>query len=267
MARAFAPYAAVLRSRLRSQVSYRASFATDLVSSLLTGLTELAEVWILFTAASVLGGLDLAGGLLLFGLSSFSFSIADLVVGHIERVPRYVLSGQLDVFYLRPQPILAQLITSDISLKRLVRTAVGVVSLTLGLLWSSVHWTPARVAMLALSLALGWVVFSASFVVAASIAFFVLDSDEIANAVTYGGSYAARQPASVFPIPLRAVFAFVVPVAFVGYLPTLVLLGLGGPALLPAGLAWALPLVAALFWGVALVCWRAGMRHYQSGGG
>ncbi|MDO4784679.1 MAG: ABC-2 family transporter protein [Propionibacteriaceae bacterium] len=263
----WAPYRAVLASRLRSQTAYRGSFAADLFASLLTAGIELAEVWIVFSSVKVLGGLSLAGGMVLFGLASTSFSLADLCVGHVDRLPRYILSGQFDVFYLRPQPLLAQLMTSEISLRRIARTLIGAVALVLGLSWARVEWTLPAGLMLGLALVCGWALFAAVFVAAAAAQFFLIRGDELVNAATYGGSYAARQPASLFPVPLRLAFAFIVPAAFVAYLPTLVILGQPGPDYLPSGLAWGLPAVAGISWAVALVAWRCGVRHYQSGGG
>jgi len=118
-----AAYRAVLGSRMQSQRSYRVSFAVDLASSLLVGVVELAEVWVLFHAVNRIGGLDLAQILLVFGLADLCFSLADLSFGHCDRMPSYVRAGTLDVFYLRPQPLLLQLVTSDISLRRLARAA------------------------------------------------------------------------------------------------------------------------------------------------
>ncbi|MEC9053158.1 MAG: ABC transporter permease, partial [Actinomycetota bacterium] len=57
---ALAPYRAVLASRIRSQAGYRTSFGLDLGSSVLVGLTELAEVAVLFTSVSAIGGFDRA---------------------------------------------------------------------------------------------------------------------------------------------------------------------------------------------------------------
>jgi len=45
-----AAYRAVLGSRMQSQRSYRISFTVDLAGSLLVGVVELAEVWVLFRA-------------------------------------------------------------------------------------------------------------------------------------------------------------------------------------------------------------------------
>ena len=263
----FTPYRAVLASRLRSQRAYRAGFALDLGSSLLVGLTELAEVWIIFHNVRVLGGLDFHAVLLLFGLSNLAFSAADLLVGHVDTLPTYIRAGTVDAFYLRPLPLLAQLVTSEISLRRLTRIAVAAVALGLGLTLNDIDWDPATVAMLVVAAVFGTAIFAGLFVCAASLQFFLVNGSELTNSFTYGGSYAASQPASIFPTPLRLVFGYLFPVAFTAYLPTLAVLGLPGPAGLPTWLAWLTPVAAAWVWLMALLLWRWGTRHYQGGGG
>jgi len=262
-----APYRAVLGSRVRSQRSHRASFAVDLLGSLLVGLVELAEVLVLYRSVPVLGGLDLRQVLLVFGLADVCFSLADLVVGHCDTLPTYLRAGTLDVFYLRPQPLLAQLVTSDISLRRLARVGVGVVALVTGLVLAGPGWSPSAAALLAMSLVFGTLTFAAMFVLAAGLQFFVVNGPELTNAFVYGGRYAASQPATVWSRPLQAVFGFAFPVAFTAYLPVLALLGLPGPDWLPSWLGWCTPLAALWAWAAATLVWRSGVRHYQGGGG
>ncbi|GAB2455080.1 ABC-2 family transporter protein [Nocardioides hungaricus] len=262
-----APYRAVLASRLRSQRSYRANFLLDLASSLLVGVVELAEVWVLFRAVERLGGLDFAAILLVFGLADLTFSLADLAFGHCDTLPTYLRAGTLDVFYLRPQPLLLQLITSEISLRRLARAAVGLVALVAGLAVNDVRWEVDAVALLALALVSGVATFSAMFVWAAGAQFYLLDGAEATNAFVYGGRYAATQPASVWGRPLVLVFGFFFPMAFTAYLPVVTLLGLPGPDWMPGWLGWCAPLAALWAWALALATWRAGVRHYQGGGG
>jgi ABC-2 type transport system permease protein len=261
------PYRAVLASRIRAQRAYPASFALDLFGSLFVGLTELAEVWVVFHNVRVLGGLDFDAVLLLFGLSNVAFSLADLVVGHLDTLPTYIRMGTLDSFYLRPQPVLAQLMTSELALRRLARVGVGAAALAAGLARNHVSWDAGTVAMLLIAVGFGSAIFAGLFVCAASLQFFLVNGAELTNSFTYGGSYAASQPASIFPTPLKLVFGYLVPVVFTAYLPTLAILRLPGPAGLPAWAAWLTPVAAAWVWGLALLLWRWGTKHYQGGGG
>ncbi|MBF6333082.1 ABC-2 family transporter protein [Nocardia transvalensis] len=263
----FTPYAAVLGSRMRSQQAYPLSFAADMLSSLLVGVVEFAEVWVIYHNVRVLGGLDMDAMLLLFGLSNLAFAIAQIAVGHTDTLPTYIRLGTLDAFHLRPQPLLMQLITSDISLRRLARAGVAAAVLGAGLLTNDIAWTASHFALLVVSLATGIAIFAGLFVCAAGLQFFLIDGAELTNSFTYGGSFAAQQPTSVFGHPMKLVFGFAVPVAFVAYLPTIALLGLPGPEWLPAWLAWWTPAAALWIWVLALTCWRLGVRHYQGGGG
>ncbi|HET8599150.1 MAG TPA: ABC-2 family transporter protein [Segeticoccus sp.] len=260
-------YRAVLASRVRAQRSYRTSFAIDVASSFLVGLVELAEVWIIYHNVHALGGLDFHAILLVFGLADLAFSLADLAVGHCDTLPTYVRAGTLDVFYLRPQPLLAQLVTSDISLKRIARAVVGAAALAIALVVNDIHWSVSTVALLVLGFVSGAVIYAGLFVCAAGMQFFLINGAELTNSFVYGGRYAATQPASVWPGPLKLVFGFLFPVAFTAYLPALAVLGLPGPALLPAWLAWCTPLAAVWVCLMAAGLWRLGTRHYQGGGG
>lgn len=262
-----APYRAVLASRARSQRSYRTSFAVDLASSFLVGLVELAEIWVLFHNVVELGGLEFAQILLVFGLAEMTYSLADLSFGHCDTLPTYLRAGTLDVFYLRPQPLLLQLITSDVSLRRLARAAVGTIALVAGLVVNDIDWSATSVALLVVAAVSSYATFAGMFVWAGGLQFFLVDGAEMTNAFVYGGRYAATQPASVWSRPLMVVFGFLFPMAFTAFLPTLALLGIEGPDWLPAWLGWCGPLAALWTWATALLCWRWGVRHYQGGGG
>jgi viologen exporter family transport system permease protein len=262
-----APYRAIVASRLRAQSAYRGSFVADLFGSLTLGATEFAELWALFHNIDALGGLDWHAMLMVFGIGEFTFSLADLIVGHLDTIPTYIRAGTLEAFYLRPLSLLGQLITSEIGLRRLTRMGVAAVVATYGFMANDIAWSPGVVAMLALTLVMGVALFCGVFIWAAGAQFFLVNGSEFTNAITYGGSYASKQPTSIFPNPLMVFFTFVVPVAFVAYLPTLWILGLPGPAGLPSWLAWFSPVAVAVTWGVAWLLWRVGTRHYQGGGG
>ncbi|GAB6899231.1 ABC transporter permease [Kineosporia succinea] len=261
------PYRVLLGARVRAQSSYRASFGLDLLTSLLIGLVELAEVWVLYRSVDGIGGLDLTAALLVFGLADTAFSIADLVVGHLDTLPQYLRAGTFDVFCLRPQPLLAQLVTSDISLRRLTRVAVGITVLTGALITADVPLTPENALLLLLALVAGTLICAGIFVAAAGAQFFLVDASEMTNAIVYGGRYASTHPAAVWSRPLVALFGFGVPMAFAGYLPTLTLLDLPTPWNLPGWAGWLAPLAALWTAVVAGLSWRLGTRHYQGGGG
>ena len=261
------PYRVLLASRARAQMQYRTSFVTDVLGTLGAGLAEFAEVWVIFHNVDVLGGLDFTAALLVFALSNLAFALADMVVGHLDQLPTYIRAGQVDAFYVRPLPLLAQLVTSDLSLRRVGRMSVAVVALVVALTTASVSWSWATVALLVLTVVSGTAIFAALFTAAGGLQFFLVDGSEFTNAFTYGGSYAAQQSQQVFPNLLRIFWMFVVPTAFVAYVPAVAILDLPGDPFVPTWLAWCTPLAAVFAWALAALCWRVGTRHYEGAGG
>jgi ABC-2 type transport system permease protein len=263
----FAPYRALIGSRVRSQLSYRTSFGADVLASFASGVAEFVEIYAIFHSVPQLGGLDFGGSVLLFGLATLGFALGDLVAGQMDGIPAFLRAGTLDVMLVRPLSLLGQLLSTDVSLRRFGRASTGVVALVAALLVVDVSWTPARLALLLLTPLTGAALFAAVFVLAGAVQFWLLDGSEVTNAFSYGGAYASQYPAALLSLPLRLVFTFVIPASFVGYLPTLAILGLPGPPGVPTWLAWWTPAVAVLFWLLTLGAWRLGVRHYTGGGG
>jgi ABC-2 type transport system permease protein len=260
-------YRVVLGARLRSQLTYRTSFGLDVLGSAMVGLTDFVEVYVIFHNVPTLGGLSASAAFLVFGLSTLGFAIANALCGELDTMPTFIRTGTLETMLLRPMPLLAQIVTGDVRLKRLGGATVGVGVLVVGLLLVDVRWTWQRVALLVISPLSGAAVFGALFVVAGAVQFWLVDAAEVTNGFTYGSAYASRYSGGAMPLPVRLLFAFVVPAAFTAYLPALAILGLPGPPWLPSWLGWCAPLVGALAWAFALLLWRRGVRHYTGAGG
>lgn len=259
-------YRELIRSRVAAQASYRTSFGLDIAAQVLLAVVEFAEVYVVFHQVESLGEFSFAEVTLMFGLATAAFGISDAVVGHLDRLPFYLRTGQLDAFLLRPLSTLGQLVTSDFSLRRLGRIGTSLVILTVALIAVDVEWTPARVALLVVTPVAGAVIFSAVFVATSAVGFWLVEGMEFVNGFTYGGNYLSSFPFTVFGTAIRRLFTFVVPVAFVAYLPALALLGREDPMGLPAWTSWSAVPVALLTCGAAGLAWRAGLRQYVGAG-
>ena len=264
---AFAAYRTVLGSRLRSQVSYRVSFGVDLITSFLTTAGEFLEIYVILLLVPSLGGLDLTQAAFVFALSNVAFGLGDMVFGQLDSMSSFLRLGRLEALLVRPMPLMAQLITSDLQLRRLGRVAVGVVLLVIVVGRLDVDWTAGRVWLLVATPFIGAAIFGGLFAIAGGLQFFLLDGAEFTNGFTYGGSYASQLPGAALIAPLRILFTFVIPATVVAYLPTLLILGLPGPHYLPAWLGWFGPLFVVWTWLLAMVSWRSGVRHFTGAGG
>jgi ABC-2 type transport system permease protein len=110
------------------------------------------------------------------------------------------------------------------------------------------------------------VIFGAVFVATATVAFWWIESGEIANGLTYGGLAFTQYPITIYNALFRRLFAYAVGFAFVAYYPTLALVDRPDPLGAPAFLGYAAPAIAVMAAVAAGVVWRTGVRHYRSTG-
>ncbi|MGW4111957.1 ABC transporter permease [Actinosynnema sp. NPDC004786] len=259
-------YAKLVRARLRGQTTYRTSFALQCLAQAVNQSAELAIILVLFHRIGALGGFSVDEVVLMYAIAGISFGIADLVAGQLDELPAHIRTGAFDVLLLRPLGTLAQMMASDLHLRKVGRIAAGAATLAYALARNDIAWSPWAVALVVVAPISGAVIFASIWVAANAVCFWVVDGQEVANAVTYGGNAFTSYPITVYGPWLRRFFAFVVPGAFVAYYPSLALLDrpdpLGGPALL----GWASPLVAAAAAVVAGLVWRTAVRHYRGTG-
>jgi ABC-2 type transport system permease protein len=112
----------------------------------------------------------------------------------------------------------------------------------------------------------GTVIFGSVWVVTSALAFWTVESQEMGNAFTYGGNLVTQYPLDVLGEWLKHLFTFIVPLAFVAYLPASEILGKDTPLGLPGWTVWSPPLVAVLSALVARAIWHLAIRHHRSTG-
>ncbi len=266
MRSALAIWAQLVGARIRADWQYRTSFFLFLISQTLIASLDLAVIATIFSQVDELGGWSGVEVALLFGLAGVAFGLADLLVSQVELASRHIKEGTFDLFLLRPLPTLLHLSASEFALRRLGRLLQPLVVLAVALLLAPIEWSPAVVVLVPVTLLSGTVIFGSVWVATSSVAFWTVESQEMGNAFTYGGGLAAQYPIDVLGSWLRRLFTFLIPLAFVAYLPAVIMLGRPRPLGLPNAIGWATPMVALACAFAARALWALAVRHYRSTG-
>lgn len=259
-------YGLIVAMWLRSTMAYRASFVMTAVGNFVATGFDFVTIMLMFSHVDVLGGFTLPEVALLYGTSTVAFGLTDLVLGSMDRLGRRVRDGTLDTLLVRPVPVLAQVAADRFALRRLGRITQGVLILGYALMTVDIAWTPVKVLMLPMMVLSGAAIFGAVFVVGAAFQFYAQDASEVQSAFTYGGTTLLQYPPGIFAKDLVRGVTFVVPLAFVSWLPALYLLDRDYPVDLPRWVAFLPPVVAAGCWVLAGLAWRTGLRAYRSTG-
>ncbi|MFE6908260.1 ABC transporter permease [Streptomyces erythrochromogenes] len=259
-------YGLIVAMWVRSTMTYRTSFVLSTLGNAAITLLDFVAISIMFSHVDVLGGFTLPEVALLYGSCSASLGLADLLLGNTDRIGLRVRDGSLDTMLVRPVPLLAQVAADRFALRRLGRIAQGLGVLGWALWSLDLDWTAGKVLLVPVMVLAGAAIFAAVMVAGAAFQFIAGDAAEVQNSFTYGGCTMLQYPPTIFATELLRAVTFIVPLAFVNWLPALYVLGRPDPLGLPGWAAFLSPLVAFAVFVPASLAWRAGVRSYRSTG-
>lgn len=259
-------YFTLVSAALRTQMAYRRSFLLEAFGQMFAAGVEILGVFFLFSQISDIQGWTLWDIMYFYGVAVICLNVGELLTSGLDDLPQMIRDGEFDRLLVRPVPVFVQIFARNIKLFRLGKIAQGVVALVLALWHLSIDWNALTMLMLGISFVSGIVVFTGLLIATATSSFWTIESNEAFSAFTYGGVQMAQFPASIYPAWVRRLFFYVIPVGFVVYFPSLVVLGREDPLGFPALTAWLAPVVASVFAAMTCLFWKIGVNHYQSTG-
>lgn len=244
-------------TNVRAAMSNRIAFSLQVGGMALNDCAFVA-VWLLFF--HVLGSVNGWGGIESIGLLGFataSFGLAFGFFGGSPYIHRYVEDGSMDGFLLSPRNIYWRLITSRCDIAALGDVVFGMIMLTVYLVLSHGTWVQA---LLMIGMLIPAAMITSSFsMFSQMLAFYVMDSSNIAMSVFKSFLSPSLYPAGLFPSATKFVFTFVIPATVVGGLQIEMLQGGGWPVFVTI---WAI----ALAWLIlSVLVFRISVRRYESG--
>jgi ABC-2 type transport system permease protein len=259
-------YRKMVGARIRGDFQYRASFVLFCAGQFGAAFLDFLAVAVIFGQVDDLAGWSLAEVAFLYGTTGVAFNLADIFVSEVEFLADRIRTGTFDRLLLRPVSPLLQLVAEEFALRRAAKLVQAVAVLVASIALVDVDWTLGRVLAIPALIASGTVIFSAVWVIAATLAFWTTEASETANAFTYGGSFMTQYPFGVYGRWFRRLLGFVIPLAFVNYFPALYVLGRSDTLGAPAFTKFLSPVVAVVMVAMAAFAWRRGLRRYSSTG-
>jgi ABC-2 type transport system permease protein len=259
-------YSRYIGISLRGQMQYPGSFIATSIGAFASTITDFVAIWALFARFRRIEGWRFEEVALLYGVISVAFAIADaLTRGFDVFGDQFVKTGDFDRVLVRPRSTLLQLLGYELRATRIGRLAQGMLAWGVAVHLLGIEWTWGAWATLLFAVLGGVALFSGILVLQATLAFWTVESLEVANTLTYGGVEAAQYPLDVYARWFRNFLTFVVPLGCVSYYPVAAVLGHVDASGL-AGWLRVTPIVGFVFLGGAIFVWRLGVRRYTSTG-
>jgi ABC-2 type transport system permease protein len=263
----FALYGRYVAASLRAQAQYPAATLMLTAGHCAATAIEILGVYALFDRFGPVGGFSFGEAALFYALVNIMFSLADLLTRGFEVFGTdFVRTGAFDRVLLRPRAAALQLAGHEVRLSRFGRFLQGFVVLILASHLVPVTWDAATVAIAVWAVAGGVALFFGILVLQATLAFWTVESLEIANVLTYGGVQAAQYPLNIYATWFRRLLTFGVPLACVAYYPVLAILHRADPLGAPDWFLPLAPIAGFAFLALSFLAWRVGVARYASTG-
>ena len=254
-------YRKILVQDLKSKMSYRADFVISNIGMIVSNLVGFVTFYILFQNFPSINGWTMYEMLFLYGFSLVALTPVQCFFDNNWNLRYAVKTGDFIKYCFRPINIFFYYISEVFDVKGLGQLAFGVGTLVYAWKNLAIPVTPVIIAQTVLFLLAASLFMIAIMNFAAATCFWIQNSGYI-MVIMFRFKDFAKYPASIFNSVFRIVFTFVIPIAFIAYYPSLVVLR---PASVPL-LSWLSPLIGLLFFYLSYRFWLLGARKYDGTG-
>lgn len=259
-------YFALLLAAFRSQLQYRGNLLLSMIGGVLFQTAGLAFVWVVVSKFGGIGGWSLAEVAFLYGLRLMAHAVFTAPLSQIFLLDLVVREGEFDRYLVRPVGALVQLVTRGVQLSVFGDLVAGAAVLATAAQLVDVDWTPPALAFLVMAVAGGALVEAAVQLAVSTLSFRLVSVRSIRVTIDQIFGTFSGYPLSIFPTAVRFGVTFLLPLAFVAYLPATVLLDRTGELSVSPWFAYLSPLAGGLLFYAAYLFWRRQTRHYNSTG-
>lgn len=254
-------YCKILAQDLKSKMSYRADFIISVIGMIFTNIAGFAGFWILFRNFSSINGWGYYEILFLYGFSLVSLTPVQCFFDNNWSLRMYVYSGDFIKYCFRPINLFFYYQSEVFDIKGLGQLAFGIGTLIYSCVKLGLDFTPIMLLKMTVFLITASLVMIALQNAAAATCFWINNSFYVLDLVTRFKDY-AKYPVTIFSPVFRFIFTFIMPIAFIAYYPSLVILR---PDAVPL-LSWLSPLFGCLFFFLSYKFWMYGAMKYSGTG-
>jgi ABC-2 type transport system permease protein len=245
---------------LRSIAEYPADFWVMAIAGSMWQIQLFAFMSILFQNVKAINGWTYHEMLVLAGFLAVSFGSTALLWDGIWETGKMIIDGDMDYRLTRPAPVLVQVGSKHVGMQVFGEVTLGLTMLAIGWVGAGVS---AALIPIGLMLLVSASVIQAALLTIANAANFWMKgrTPVLAFMLTELQNETMRFPLSIFPVAVRIIFTFGLPLAFASFIPAQILTGKTDPAWLIAP-----PVAAIATAAIAAWIYRLGLKAYDSAG-
>ncbi|MBQ5988664.1 MAG: ABC-2 family transporter protein [Oscillospiraceae bacterium] len=257
----FRIYCKILAQDLKSKMSYRADFIISTIGMICTNISGFISFWIMFRNFPSIDGWNYYEILFLYGFSLISLTPVQCFFDNNWSLRQNVYTGDFIKYCFRPINLFFYYQSEVFDVKGLGQLAFGIGTLVYAWIKLGLGFSVLMLLKLIIFLLTASLIMIALQNAAAATCFWIQNSFYVLDLAYRFRDY-AKYPVTIFSKAFRFIFTFVMPIAFIAYYPSLVILR---PDQIPI-LSWLSPVIGVLFFWISYKIWMYGATRYSGTG-
>ena len=248
---------------LRARLEYRTEFLLTVVTGAVWQTSIVVFASVLLVRFPGMGGWTGPEVLLIASMRLASHALFILLFGRVLAITGLVMQGQIEAFMLRPQPVYRQVQLSMFSINVFGDLLVAATLMIMAVHRFDLSWTPGRIALLLIGLLTGLLVEAAVHTAISAVALHLPATVYWSNWVEELMATFGNYPLNILPGLVQGAFTYLLPIAFLAYLPASVITGQDQGRGVPGAVLALAPLIGLAGFVASRLIWNASLRRYQ----
>jgi len=255
----------IIKYQFLAEIEYPGAYIAGIIGQWVAYGAQMLMLFIMVWNFGSLAGWLPAEVVFLFAIWLMTYALAATFVFNITRsFDQLVINGTMDEALVRPMPAFIYLLATHVNVGyishiTLTSVALGISISQLGVTWTIWQW------LWFIVMLLSGAVITACFMVIVNLPAMRTRSRSPFAPLFWETREFTQYPITIYPKVLQFVFTAILPLAFINFYPSQVLLnrqeGLGAPFAI-----WLSPLIAVLMVGITAFCWKKMSKFYESAG-
>ncbi|MEX3616921.1 ABC transporter permease [Paenibacillus glucanolyticus] len=252
---------------IKSKFEYRFSFFSDIAVNIFTYLISYLGISMLLQRFGDLNGWNLYEILWLYNLNLFSYGISCFFFWTPMRsLEALIRDGSFDGLLIRPVNPFMNLIMKQSYHGFLGHIILGIVIFYICAPHLDIDWSYMDILYFVLTIIGAVGIHSAILIATGVVSFWTVKSTSVMNTIIYGVKGFIDFPISIYHKSIQFTLVFLIPYAFVNYIPAKHLLSKNNLTWLSGLWVWVTPFVGIGLFVLSYMFWLRGLKNYNSTG-
>lgn len=259
-------YFTFLKIHIKSMMEYRGAFISHSIAKLFGWGADFLMLFVMISQVSNLDNWGPYEMLLLFGLQLAAYSIAGFFFYNVkENFPKYIQQGELDQVLIKPVNPLFYLVCREFNTGYFSNLVVAIAAIVITFVNLEIEVSIHTLLSLILSVTGGSLIYAGIMMIQVIPSFWVIRTNTIST-VDWVFQTITRYPLSIFGRVLQIALTFIIPYAFINFLPAQLFVGSRSFLGLPIWVGYMSLPVGLVFFGLLYVLWKWALNKYTGAG-